>query len=59
MVNHFNQIELDKSEARTDWLARPLTERQCQYAAADVAYLLPIAHQLVAQTEAAGNMAAR
>jgi len=58
MVNHFNQIELDKSEARTDWLARPLTERQCQYAAADVAYLLPIAHQLVAQTEAAGNMAA-
>lgn len=58
MVNHFNQIELDKSESRTDWLARPLTERQCVYAAADVAYLLPIAHQLVEQTEAAGNMAA-
>ncbi|MDO6405381.1 ribonuclease D [Pantoea phytobeneficialis] len=58
MVMHFNQIELDKSEARTDWLARPLTARQCEYAAADVAYLLPIAHQLVAQTEAAGNMAA-
>jgi ribonuclease D len=58
MVMHFNQIELDKSESRTDWLARPLTERQCEYAAADVAYLLPIAHQLVAQTEEAGNMAA-
>jgi len=58
MVNHFNQIELDKSEARTDWLARPLTERQCQYAAADVAYLLPIAHQLMSDTETAGNMAA-
>lgn len=58
MVNHFNQIELDKSEARTDWLARPLTERQCQYAAADVAYLLPIARELMAQTEAAGNMKA-
>jgi len=56
MVNHFNQIELDKSEARTDWLARPLTERQCQYAAADVAYLLPIARQLMTQTDAAGNM---
>ena len=32
----------DKSESRTDWLARPLTERQCEYAAADVWYLLPI-----------------
>jgi hypothetical protein len=34
---------LDKSESRTDWLARPLTERQLEYAAADVFYLLPIA----------------
>ncbi|WP_343463445.1 ribonuclease D [Pantoea sp.] len=58
MVNHFNQIELDKSESRTDWLARPLTQRQCEYAAADVAYLLPIARELVKQTEATGNMAA-
>jgi ribonuclease D len=58
MVAHFTHVELDKSEARTDWLARPLTERQCQYAAADVHYLLPIAHQLMAQTTAAGNMAA-
>ena len=58
MVAHFTQVELDKSESRTDWLARPLTERQCQYAAADVHYLLPIAHQLMVQTEAAGNMAA-
>jgi len=58
MVAHFTQVELDKSESRTDWLARPLTERQCQYAAADVHYLLPIAHQLMEQTEAAGNMAA-
>lgn len=58
MVAHFTQVELDKSESRTDWLARPLTERQCQYAAADVHYLLPIARQLMVQTEAAGNMAA-
>ncbi len=58
MVAHFTQVQLDKSEARTDWLARPLTERQCQYAAADVHFLLPIAHQLMEQTTAAGNMEA-
>nr|WP_226374702.1 ribonuclease D [Pantoea stewartii] len=58
MVAHFTQVELDKSEARTDWLARPLTERQCQYAAADVHYLLPIAHQLMAQVEQVGNVTA-
>ncbi|MFS2225584.1 ribonuclease D [Pantoea sp. B65] len=58
IVESFTGIALDKSESRTDWMARPLTERQCEYAAADVFWLLPIAHQLVAETEAAGQMAA-
>nr|MBA2816879.1 Ribonuclease D [Candidatus Pantoea persica] len=58
MVAHFTQTTLDKSEACTDWLARPLTQRQCDYAAADVHYLLPIAHHLMVMTYAAGNMAA-
>ena len=52
------KVELDKSESRTDWLARPLTERQCVYAAADVFYLLPMAKQLVQETEEAGWTAA-
>ncbi len=47
-------MALDKSESRTDWLARPLTERQCEYAAADVWYLLPITTRLMAETEASG-----
>ncbi len=42
MVEEYSGVTLDKSESRTDWLARPLTERQCEYAAADVWYLLPI-----------------
>lgn len=54
MVEEFTGVALDKSESRTDWLARPLTERQCEYAAADVWYLLPIAGKLMAETEAAG-----
>ncbi|MCT4705882.1 ribonuclease D [Enterobacteriaceae bacterium H11S18] len=58
IVESYTGIALDKSESRTDWLARPLTERQCVYAAADVLYLLPIAHKLMAETEAAGWMKA-
>ncbi|WP_313080360.1 ribonuclease D [Atlantibacter sp.] len=54
LVESFTGIALDKSESRTDWLARPLTERQCDYAAADVWYLLPIATQLVEKTRGSG-----
>lgn len=58
MVEAWTGVKLDKSESRTDWLARPLTERQCDYAAADVWYLLPIAHKLLEKTEQAGWLAA-
>jgi ribonuclease D len=54
LVAETMQVELDKSESRTDWLARPLTERQCIYAAADVFYLLPLAQQLLREVETAG-----
>lgn len=46
LVAHFLQITLDKGASRTDWLMRPLTEIQCQYAAADVWYLLPMYQKL-------------
>ena len=32
-------VELDKSQTRTNWLQRPLTEKQIQYAGDDVFYL--------------------
>lgn len=54
MVEEYTGIALDKSESRTDWLARPLTQRQCDYAAADVWYLLPIAHKLLAEADGSG-----
>ncbi|ECC8923879.1 ribonuclease D [Salmonella bongori] len=54
MVEEYTGVALDKSESRTDWLARPLSERQCEYAVADVWYLLPIAKKLMIETEAAG-----
>ncbi len=42
LVNEYLAIELDKSESRTNWLVRPLTQRQLDYAAADVYYLYPL-----------------
>lgn len=54
LVNEFLGIELDKGEARTNWLARPLTPKQLDYAAADVFYLLPLYEKLRAQVEAKG-----
>ena len=41
-VQQYFGITLSKDMARTDWLMRPLSEEQLQYAVADVTYLLPI-----------------
>ncbi len=41
-------IELDKTETRTDWLQRPLAETQVGYAEDDVRYLVD-AHDLLVQ----------
>lgn len=49
LVEHYLNIEPDKGASRTDWLARPLSEAQIQYAAADVWYLLPVYQRLVAE----------
>jgi ribonuclease D len=40
---------LDKSESRTDWLARPLAAKQLAYAANDVTFLLPVYQKLLAE----------
>ncbi|CCQ10628.1 Ribonuclease D [Pseudoalteromonas luteoviolacea B = ATCC 29581] len=41
MVKLLLDVEIDKSESRTNWLQRPLTQQQLDYAASDVFYLLP------------------
>ena len=49
LVQQYFQIEIDKGASRTDWLARPLSDNQLRYAAADVWYLLPLYQQMQAQ----------
>jgi ribonuclease D len=58
MIAHYTDIELDKSESRTDWMKRPLTQKQLNYAAADVEHLFNILPVLMADIEKAGWLAA-
>ena len=57
MVKHYTDIELDKSESRTDWTKRPLTEKQLNYASADVDHLFSIYPRLLAELTEAGFLA--
>ena len=54
MVKHFTGIELDKSESRTDWTKRPLTEKQLVYASADVDHLFTIYPKLLTELTQSG-----
>jgi ribonuclease D len=46
LVAHFFDVDLPKDETQSDWLQRPLTDAQAQYAAQDVTYLHPMGVQL-------------
>ncbi|PCK10028.1 MAG: ribonuclease D [Alteromonadaceae bacterium] len=47
ITKHVLDVELPKTETRSDWLARPLSESQRQYAALDVEYLFLLAKGLI------------
>lgn len=48
LVEQMLSVTVDKTESRTDWLARPLAATQLQYAANDVVYLLQLTPALLA-----------
>ena len=54
MVKQILEIEIDKSESRTNWLQRPLTTKQLDYAASDVFYLLPCFNHIYKQISEKG-----
>ncbi len=56
-VDRFFGATLDKDQARTDWLARPLSDAQLKYAAADVLYLPSLYAHLAPRIAAATHLA--
>jgi len=48
-------IELDKSQQRSDWSRRPLTDRQIRYARLDTRYLIPLMAEMKAALEERGR----
>ncbi len=46
LVENELDMQLDKSQTRTNWLQRPLTQKQIQYAGDDVLYLYQLQHIL-------------
>lgn len=51
LVEVMLDVTVDKGESRTDWLARPLRDEQCDYAAKDVLYLFQLYPELKTQVE--------
>ena len=49
VLNEFYNINLSKKLQKTDWEKRPLTSDMIKYASLDVAYLIPLRHELVDQ----------
>src|SRR5690606_5121921 len=52
VYDRWMNLALPKAERLTDWLARPLRERQLSYAASDVLHLLEVHALQVAELEA-------
>ncbi|MBS2140221.1 ribonuclease D, partial [Escherichia coli] len=56
MVEEYSGVTLDKSESRTDWLARPRTERRLDNPQAVVGYLSRNPAKLRGETGAPGGL---
>lgn len=56
MVLALRGVEIDKSETRSDWLQRPLTASQQDYAREDVRWLLAIYSELESELKQRGRL---
>lgn len=55
LLEHTVGVSLDKSETRTDWLQRPLSDQQIAYAIEDICYLHETREKLIARIEEMGR----
>jgi ribonuclease D len=55
LVHELCDVDLPKGETRSDWLQRPLTSSQCDYAAQDVTWLLDVYRKLSARCDELGR----
>ncbi len=55
LVQKVTGVRLDKSSRFTDWRYRPLSDRQLEYALADVTHLIDVYRHLTAQLEREGR----
>jgi ribonuclease D len=51
------KVSVGKGDRLTDWLRRPLTDDQCEYAASDVEHLLALHDRMVADLDKVGRTA--
>ena len=56
LVQEICGVDLPKGETRSNWLQRPLTESQCDYAAQDVTWLLRVWRELQRRCETEGRL---
>lgn len=56
LIEQFLGVVVAKDETRSDWIKRPLSDKQIHYAAADVRYLLQVGEILSKQIEAKGML---
>src|SRR5262245_6080091 len=55
LVRKITKAEIDKSARFTDWIRRPLSKRQLEYALADVTHLRLVYHALAKELEKTGR----
>lgn len=55
LVEHYTEVRLAKTQSRTDWEQRPLSEQQVSYAADDVKYLYQIYPIMISALEEKGR----
>ena len=56
LVDHLLGITLPKADQLSDWMQRPISDRQIAYAAGDVAYLLELRTAISEQLEESGRL---